>query len=92
MHHAGDQRSWARSDHPSSDCAIRTTSASPRASITKLHAEIVLILCLAEIRERLVNEGATVVASTPDEFVAFLKKEMATNAKIVQVSGMNATN
>ena len=65
---------------------------TPRASITKLHAEIVRILGLAEIRERLVNEGATVVASTPDEFVAFLKKEMATNAKIVQVSGMNATN
>jgi len=45
--------------------------STPRASITKLHTEIVRILALPEIRERLVNEGATVVASTPDEFVAF---------------------
>jgi len=65
---------------------------TPRASVAKLHTEIVRILALPEIRERLVNEGATVVASTPDEFVAFLKKEMATNAKIVQVSGMSASN
>ncbi len=65
---------------------------TPRSSIAKLHTEIVRILALPEIRDRLVNEGATVVASTPDEFTAFLKKEMATNAKIVQVSGMNATN
>jgi hypothetical protein len=66
--------------------------ATPRTAVNKLHAEIVRILSLPEIRERLVNEGATVVASTPDEFTAFLRKEMATNAKIVQVSGMNASN
>ena len=66
--------------------------ATPRASVAKLHGEIVRILGLPEIRDRLVNEGATVVASTPEEFTAFLKKEMATNAKIVQVSGMNASN
>jgi tripartite-type tricarboxylate transporter receptor subunit TctC len=65
---------------------------TPRSSVMKLHSEIVRILGLPEIRERLVNEGATVVASTPDEFVAFLKKEMTTNAKIVQVSGMSASN
>lgn len=65
---------------------------TPKSSIAKLHAEVVRILGLPEIRERLVNEGATVIASTPDEFMAFLKREIATNARIVQVSGMNATN
>ena len=66
--------------------------STPRATVMKLHGEIVRILNLPEIRDRLVNEGATVVASTPEEFIAFLKKEMVTNAKIVQVSGMNSSN
>jgi len=61
---------------------------TPKSSITKLNAEIVRILRLPEIKDRLVKEGATVIASTPDEFMAFLKKEMATNARIVQMSGM----
>jgi tripartite-type tricarboxylate transporter receptor subunit TctC len=65
---------------------------TPKSSIAKLHAEVVRILALPEIGARLLNEGATVVASTPDEFMAFLKKEMATNAKIVQASGMTASN
>ena len=66
--------------------------STPRATVMKLHGEIVRILNLPEIRDRLVNEGATVVASTPEEFIAFLKKEMVTNAKIVQVSGMSSSN
>ena len=65
---------------------------TPKSSVARLHAEIVRILALPEIRERLANEGAAVVASTPDEFTAFLKKEMATNARIVQASGMTASN
>jgi len=31
-----------------------------------------------------------VVASTPDDFMAFLKREIAKNAKIVKLSGMTA--
>ncbi len=65
---------------------------TPKSSIVKLHAEMVRILALPDIKERLVNEGATVVASTPEEFMAFLKEEMATNARIVQASGMTASN
>jgi tripartite-type tricarboxylate transporter receptor subunit TctC len=65
---------------------------TPRSAIVKLHAEVVRILGLPEIKERLLNEGATVIASTPDEFTAFLKKEIATNARIVQAAGMTAAN
>jgi len=47
---------------------------------------------LPEIKDRLTTEGATVIASTPEQFAAFLKAEMAKNAKIVKASGMNASN
>ncbi len=71
---------------------LLVTGGTPGSSIARLHAEVVRILGLPEIRERLINEGATIIASTPDEFMAFLKKEIATNARIVQASGMTASN
>jgi tripartite-type tricarboxylate transporter receptor subunit TctC len=67
-------------------------AGTPRPSLMKLHAEVVRILQLPELRERLSNEGAEVVASTPEQFAAFLREEMLKTAKIVQASGMTATN
>jgi tripartite-type tricarboxylate transporter receptor subunit TctC len=67
-------------------------AGTPRPSISKLHGEVARILNFPEIKERLAAEGALVVASTPDEFAAFLKREMAQFAKVVKASGMTATN
>lgn len=65
---------------------------TPPTSIAKLQGEIARILNLPDIKGRLVGQGATVIASTPDEFAAFLKAEMATAARIVKAAGMNASN
>ena len=65
---------------------------TPRAAITRLQAEVARILNTPDVKERLSSEGAEVVASTPEQFAAFLKQEMATAATIVKASGMTATN
>ena len=65
---------------------------TPQASIMKLQGEIARILNLPEIRGRLEKQGADVIASTPDEFMAFLKREMEKDAKIVKAAGMTASN
>ena len=67
-------------------------AGTPRASLMKLHGEVVRILNLPELKERLASEGAAVVASTPEQFAAFLMNEIATASKIVKASGMTATN
>jgi tripartite-type tricarboxylate transporter receptor subunit TctC len=67
-------------------------AGTPRASVMKLHGEVARILNLPELKERLSSEGAEVIASTPEQFAAFLRSEMATAAKIVKASGMTATN
>ncbi len=67
-------------------------SATPRASVTKLNAELVRILNLPEIKDRLTSQGAILVGNSPEEFTAFLRSEMATAAKIVKAAGMTATN
>ena len=65
---------------------------TPRPVVEKVQREVARILRLPELRERLNKEGATVVASSPDEFARFLKAEMEKAAKVVKASGMTATN
>jgi tripartite-type tricarboxylate transporter receptor subunit TctC len=60
--------------------------------LSKLHAETVRILKLPEIKDRLAAEGATVIGSTPEQFAAFLKDEIAKAARIVRAAGMTASN
>jgi tripartite-type tricarboxylate transporter receptor subunit TctC len=67
-------------------------AGTPRPAVTKLHAEMVRILQLPEIKDRLAAEGATVVGSTPEQFAAFLKDEMAKAARIVKAAGMTPSN
>ena len=67
-------------------------AATPRANVMKLSAELARILNLPEIKDRLTNQGAILVGSTPEEFAAFLRSEIATAAKIVKASGMSASN
>jgi tripartite-type tricarboxylate transporter receptor subunit TctC len=67
-------------------------AGTPQASIAKLHGEVVRILNLPELKERLTREGADIIASRPDQFAAFLKVEMEKSAKIVKASGMTASN
>ena len=67
-------------------------SGTSKSAIDKLHGEVVRILRTPEMSERLANEGATVIASTPDQFALFLREEMAKVAKIVKASGLTVSN
>ena len=62
-------------------------SKTPRPIVTKLSQEIVRIVKLPEVRERLSSQGLDVVASTPDEFSAVIRSEVATFAKLVKQIG-----
>jgi len=55
---------------------IMAPAGTPPAVITKLHAEFARILRLPDIQERMEGLGATVVASGPAEFAAFLQNEI----------------
>jgi len=69
---------------------VLAPGGTPPAVLAKLQSEISRILNLPELRDRLNNEGAVVVASTPPQFGAFLKTEMDKAAKIAKASGMKA--
>jgi tripartite-type tricarboxylate transporter receptor subunit TctC len=59
-----------------------------RPIIGKLNVAIVKSLHSAETKERLAAEGAEVAGNSPAEFGAFLKRETAKWAKVIQTSGI----
>jgi len=58
--------------------------------ITLLNREIVNILMLSAMRERLVELGYEAVGNSPDEFAAQMKSEMVTWAKVIRSAGIRA--
>ena len=59
--------------------------------INKLQQETARVLNLPELKERLAGEGMTVVASTPEQFAAFLARETAKYNRIIQAAGIKGT-
>jgi len=65
--------------------------AGARAEIVaRLNREIVAILHLPDVVERLESQGAEPVGSTPEEFAAYIRSETAKWAKVVRESGAKA--
>jgi tripartite-type tricarboxylate transporter receptor subunit TctC len=61
---------------------------TPQHIVRVLNAGIVHVLQQPEIRDRLVAGGAEVMAGTPQEFDAFVRKERKKYAKIIKESGI----
>ena len=61
-----------------------------RDTITRLNTEIVRILRDAALRERFMAQGVELAPSTPEEFGAFIRQDIAKWAKVIQVSGARA--
>jgi tripartite-type tricarboxylate transporter receptor subunit TctC len=58
--------------------------------IARLNREIVAILHLPEVVERLSSQGAEALGSTPEEFAAYIKSEALKWARVVRESGAKA--
>jgi len=65
-------------------------AGTPPAIIARLNREIVAILHLHEVVERLSSQGAEPVGSTPEEFAAYIRSETVKWAKVVRESGAKA--
>ena len=66
---------------------VALPAGAPREIIAKLHAEVVRIIKLPEVTERIASEGAEFIGNSPDEYTAFVKDEIAKWGKVVKMSG-----
>ena len=66
------------------------TAGSPKAAVDKLNREMVRILNLPEVKERLLSLGAEPVGSSPEEFTRHIRSEAARWGKIVKALGIKA--
>ena len=58
--------------------------------IAFLHREIVKIIALQDVKERLAVLGFEPVANTPEEFVGLAKREFASWAEVIRASNIKA--
>lgn len=61
---------------------------TPKEVIARLHRETTAVLRMQDITERIAKDGSEVVASSPDEFGAFLRAETAKWAKFIKSAGI----
>ena len=86
---------WPRSSSNCRICSrardrrdITVPTGTPRPIVDKLHAEMTKALNAQEMRERLRNVGADVVASTPERYTEFVQSEMKKWEAVIRATGI----
>jgi tripartite-type tricarboxylate transporter receptor subunit TctC len=63
-------------------------AGTPGSIVQKLNDDLVKVLNLPEVRDKLTALGFEIAPGTPAEFGALIRREMAKVAKVVKDSGM----
>ena len=72
--------------------AVLVPAKTPKDVVAKLHTELVRIVATSETREQLARQGAEPVTGTPAQLAAFIKTDLAKNARIVKQAGIKPEN
>ncbi len=67
---------------------VLAPAKTPREIVARLNRDLVKILQAAEVRERFATQGLEAVGSTPAQYAAHLRDELAQNAKVIKASGI----
>lgn len=67
---------------------IFAPAKTPAVIINRLNQEIVRVLNTADVKEKLFNSGVEVVASSPEQFGAAVKSEIARLSKVIKDAGI----
>lgn len=68
--------------------ALYAPARTPEAIIKRLNQEIVRILNRANVKQRLLDSGAEVVAGSPAELAALMKSDAAVTGKLIRDAGI----
>jgi tripartite-type tricarboxylate transporter receptor subunit TctC len=74
----------------SSWSAVAGPGGMPKPLVARLHREFVEILRMPDVQQKHADVGAEIIASTPEQFHAYLKAEVAKFGKLVKAAGVKA--
>ena len=69
---------------------LSAPARTPREVIAKINADVIKIVNAPELRERLKAEGSDPVGTTPEQYAAFLRDEVAKWAKVIKFAGVKS--
>ena len=67
---------------------LAAPAGTPREIVTRLNKEMIRIMALPDIKERFVQLGAEPTTSTPEEFTALVREELAKWRKVIRAAGI----
>jgi tripartite-type tricarboxylate transporter receptor subunit TctC len=67
---------------------LMVPTGSPQIAIKRLHDAVVKAAAVPEVKERVAALGADFVTTTPEEFDAFIKRELSVWSKVVKEVGI----
>jgi len=62
---------------------------TPRDIVNRLHDEVVKALATPEVKERFLKLGADAWTLKPEQFDAYIKEEIGSNAQLVKAAGLS---
>jgi tripartite-type tricarboxylate transporter receptor subunit TctC len=63
---------------------------TPKAVVSRIHAELVRMLTQADVKAIFANQGMDVVASTQEDFAAYIRSETAKWTKVIKAIGIKS--
>jgi tripartite-type tricarboxylate transporter receptor subunit TctC len=76
----------------SSWSAVAGGPGMPKPLVARLHKDLVEILHMPDVQAKHAEVGAEIIASTPEQFHAYLKSEVAKFGKLVKATGIKAAS
>jgi tripartite-type tricarboxylate transporter receptor subunit TctC len=64
--------------------AFLVPAGTPAAIVKRLHSEAVRIMALPDVKKRITDLGAEIVANSPQQFAAYIKSEVARWGKVIR--------
>ena len=89
---APDWPTLAESGFPGFDTSLwfglLAPAATPKEIVSKIHDDVVGVLKLPDVQERIASQGGDIVGNTPAEFAAFIAAESAKYARVIKQAGV----
>ena len=67
---------------------VLAPAATPKDIVARLNAAIVKTVNTPEMKETFMQQGLEAQTNTPEQFAAFIRRELTRNAKVAQFAGI----